>query len=108
MTKKNTSPEYLERRRQQYRDSKRRQRANQKKGLEFTISLDETEHNFIKWINDRSEFKTKASVIRELLKEAKRRGQRYKTSTRVSAQDVEMIFGDPDHIDRYYESLKNK
>ena len=98
MSKKISTPESLEKRRQQYRDAKRKQRANQEKGLEFSITLGKRELHLIKWINAHSDLTTKSSVINELLKEAFRRGLRYKASTKVTAKDVELILGDPDHI----------
>jgi len=66
------------------------------------MTLGKPELDVIKWISAHSALDTKSSVIRELLKEAKRRGIKYNATT----QDVELVLGDPDHIDRYYQSLK--
>lgn len=104
MPEKNDTPTSLTKRRKQYRESKRKQRAKEKKGLEFSIKLSESELNTINHIRQHSELITKSSIIKELIKEAGRRKIKYN----IPYEQVELIIGDPDHIHRLYEAYIKK
>jgi len=62
------------------------------KGLEFSITLGETELLVLKWISANSELKTKSSVIKELLKEAQIRAVKYKSVELHSLMTLEKDF----------------
>jgi len=95
------NPVVSEKRRQQNREAKRRQREREaSKTVEFSIKLNAREISILENICKDSEF-TRTSVIKDLIYEAQRRIAQYQ----LSYDDKELILGNPEYLDNYYQKV---